>query len=63
MPTPTAAASGVTYYNRQLEKARSNFDISHRFVGTFIYELPFGKGRHWGNHGGIVECRRSADGI
>ena len=45
-------ASGVTYYNRRLEKARSNFDISHRFVGTFIYELPYGKGRRLGNHGG-----------
>ena len=50
------AASGVTYYNRRLEKARSNFDVSHRFVATFIYEFPFGKGRHWGNHGGIVNA-------
>jgi hypothetical protein len=49
-------ASGVTYYNRKLEKARSNFDISHRFVGTFIYELPYGKGRHWGNRGGIADA-------
>ena len=48
--------SGVTYYNRRLEKARSNFDISHRFVGTFIYELPYGKGRHFGNHGGVVDA-------
>jgi hypothetical protein len=50
------AAGGVTYYNRSLEKARSNFDISHRFVTTAIYELPFGKGRHWGNHGGVVNA-------
>ncbi len=49
-------ASGVTYYDRRLEKARSNFDISHRFVGTFIYELPYGKGRPWGNHGGITNA-------
>ena len=48
-------ASGITYYNRRLEKGRSNFDISHRFVGTFIYELPYGKGRHWGNHGGVMD--------
>ena len=50
------SASGVTYYNRRLEKARANFDISHRFVGTFIYELPFGKGRRWGNHGGVSDA-------
>jgi hypothetical protein len=47
--------SGATYYNRRLEKGRSNFDISHRFVGTFIYELPYGKGRRWGNHGGVTD--------
>jgi hypothetical protein len=48
--------TGVTYYNRRLEKARSNFDVSHRFVGTFIYELPYGKGRHWGNKGGVKDA-------
>jgi len=50
------AAGGVTYYNRRLEKARSNFDVSHRFVATAIYELPFGKGRHWGNHSGVMNA-------
>jgi hypothetical protein len=49
------SAGGATYYNRRLEKARSNFDISHRFVGTFIYELPYGKGRRFGNQGGIKD--------
>lgn len=44
-------ASGITYYNRRLEKARSNFDVSHRFVGTAVYELPYGKGRHWAASG------------
>ena len=44
-------ATGITYYNRRLEKARSNFDISHRFVGTFVYELPYGKGRKWAASG------------
>lgn len=46
-----SAATGITYYNRRLEKGRSNFDISHRFVGTFIYELPYGKGRKWAASG------------
>ncbi|MBI2685649.1 MAG: TonB-dependent receptor [Acidobacteria bacterium] len=43
--------SGVTYYNRRLEKGRANYDISHRFVGTFVYELPYGKGRKWSASG------------
>jgi len=49
------SVSGVTYYDRRLEKARSNFDVSHRFVGTMVYELPYGKGRRWGNRGGFSD--------
>src|SRR2546430_9040251 len=33
-------ASGVTWYNRKLEKGRAGFDISHRWVSTVTYELP-----------------------
>ena len=31
------------------EKARSDFDIRHRFVGSFTWELPFGRGKRWGS--------------
>lgn len=44
--------NGVTFYNRRLEKARSNTDIRHRFVSVMTYELPFGKGRKYMNGGG-----------
>src|SRR5690606_22058388 len=44
--------SGVTFYNRRLEKGRANYDIRHRFVSVLTYELPFGKGKRWGNRGG-----------
>jgi hypothetical protein len=44
-------ATGITYYNRRLEKARANYDIHHRSVSTVTYELPFGKGRQWMNQG------------
>ncbi len=30
------------------ERARSSFDVPHRFTGSFVYELPFGPGRTWG---------------
>ena len=50
-------ASGVTYYDRALEKGRSNFDISHRFVGTFIYDLPYGRGPPLGQPRRHRECR------
>lgn len=45
-------ASGITYFNRSLEKARANYDIHHRSVSTITYELPVGKGRQWMNQGG-----------
>lgn len=46
-------ASGITYYNRSLEKGRANYDIHHRWVSTITTELPFGKGRRWLNGGRI----------
>ena len=48
----TATASGITCYNRRLEKARASYDIQHRFVGVFTWDLPFGKGRRWMSGGG-----------
>jgi hypothetical protein len=45
-------AGGITYYNRRLEKARANYDIRHRFVSVFTWDLPFGKGRRFMNGGG-----------
>jgi hypothetical protein len=33
-----------------LERRISRDDIPHRFVGSGIWELPFGKGRKWGGH-------------
>jgi hypothetical protein len=47
--------TGVTFYNRRLEKGRSNTDIRNRFVSVMSYELPFGKGRHFLNHGGLSD--------
>ncbi len=46
--------SGITYYNRALEKGRANYDIRHRFVSVMTYELPFGRGRKFMNYGGVA---------
>jgi hypothetical protein len=48
-------ATGVTWYNRSLEKARASYDIQHRFVSVFTWDLPFGKGRRWMNGGGWMD--------
>jgi hypothetical protein len=39
------------------ERANSNLDIRHSFVFTSIYELPWGKGKHWGgNWNGVAQA-------
>ena len=48
-----APANYISYYSRNLEKGRASYDVHHRFVTTFTYELPFGKGRKWMSGGGI----------
>jgi hypothetical protein len=38
-------------YCLRCERALSNFDIRHRFVSNFTYDLPFGPGGMWANSG------------
>lgn len=42
-------AGGITWYNRQLEKARASYDVNHRWVTTVTWELPVGKGKKYMN--------------
>jgi hypothetical protein len=36
--------------NLAAEYGPTEFDVRHRFVASYIWELPFGRGRHWGNN-------------
>jgi len=47
-------AGGVTFYNRALEKGRSNFDVTHRWVTWAIWQVPVGRGQRWMNSGGVL---------
>lgn len=39
---------GLKYYvNQSRNRARSDFDRTHMFVQSYIYQLPFGKGKRW----------------
>lgn len=38
-----------TFRDIRLDRSRSSFDQTHRFVGNYIYELPFGTGKRWLN--------------
>jgi len=42
--------------NRNLSKGRAGYDMNHRFVGSFSYELPFGKGRRFLDRGGVLNA-------
>lgn len=35
-------------YNLKMSRSLADYDIAHRFVVSYIYELPFGKGRRFG---------------
>jgi hypothetical protein len=41
-------------YNRQLEKSVASFDHPQSLKLTWVYELPFGRGRQYLNRGGVV---------
>jgi hypothetical protein len=41
-------------YNRKLEKSVASFDHTQQLRLTWIAELPFGKGRHFLNKGGVL---------
>ena len=41
--------SGITFFNRRLEKARASYDMNHRWVTTITWELPVGKGKKYMN--------------
>jgi Carboxypeptidase regulatory-like domain len=36
-------------YNLKADRGPAEFDIEHRFVTSYVWELPFGRGRRFGN--------------
>ena len=53
----SGGTGSFTQNNRDLHerRGRSDFDVRHRFVASYIYELPFGKGRAYLKSGAISE--------
>ena len=35
-------------YDRTAEWGPTYFDVKHNFVGSFVYEVPFGRKKHFG---------------
>jgi hypothetical protein len=44
----SASSTPFDNYNRKLNYARSDFDRTHAWQTSWLWELPFGKGRTWG---------------
>ena len=43
---------GLTFYvNQRRNYARNDFDRTHTFVQSYVYDLPFGPGKKWLNNG------------
>jgi len=40
-------AQAMDHYNRRLEKSIGEFDQTHNLKVSYVYELPFGKGKKW----------------
>lgn len=38
------------YFNRGLERSVTSFNLPQNFKLTWVYDTPFGKGRHWDLH-------------
>ncbi len=45
--------AGQTYYNRGLEKAVSDTDVPQAVSISFLYDLPFGPGKRFFQHGAL----------
>jgi Carboxypeptidase regulatory-like domain len=64
----TKNAGGAAYptdsMNVHLDYGPSDFNVKHRVVGSFVYDLPFAKGSRWlggWNISGIVSWQTGAD--
>ena len=44
-----AFAGHMDENNIRRDYGRSSFDVNHRFVASFVYQLPFGRGKKYGN--------------
>ena len=46
--------SAVSKDFKNWDKGRSDYDVPHRFVLSYVYELPFGRGKRFASSGGSL---------
>jgi hypothetical protein len=42
-----SGGAGQNMYNRRPERELAPNDVRHHFIGNYVWQLPFGKGRHF----------------
>jgi len=52
--TLAGSAGPQNSFNKKGDKAISDQDVPQNFVLSYVYELPFGSGKKFANHGGIL---------
>jgi hypothetical protein len=50
------SSSSNNLLSRDMDRAESSSNRTHMYTGSMNYELPFGKGRKWLNHGGFINA-------
>ena len=50
------SSSSNNLLSRDMDRAESASNRTHMYTGSMNYELPFGKGRKWLNHGGFINA-------
>jgi hypothetical protein len=48
-------AGAADYYNQKTQKAVASFNYPQQLKVTWVYNLPFGVGRHWMNSSGLKD--------
>lgn len=48
--------SAISAYFKQYDRGHSAYDVPHRFVLSYTYELPFGKGKPFLNQNGVLNA-------
>ncbi len=47
------SSSSMQLLPRSVDRARAEFDRTHQYTASVVWDLPFGKGRKWLNRGGV----------
>jgi outer membrane receptor protein involved in Fe transport len=55
LTSPSRGAGGVqNVFDPAQNRGLSDWDVPHRFALSYVWELPYGKGRRWGSDAGAI---------